>query len=316
MYPAPAGRDAYFSEVVPLKRLVRLLVFTLMLMLLLCVGVAGYVGWYFTHPHREALNGNPASVGLIYQAVSITSRRDNLRLSGWFIPARGSNRAVIFSHGYGTNRWGEEAYGAMAALLVRHGFNVLTFDYRDEGQSPGNVVSLGQFEQYDLLGAVDFLKRRIGPSITHIGLLGYSMGASTALLAAADDPRDIRAIVSDSAFADLSAYLRDNLGVWTHLPNFPFTPLILLETPPLTGTDPSSVRPIAAVRTMMHTPVFFIAGTKDSLIPYTNSVSLYQAAANKRSQLWLVPGADHTASHKTAPAAYERQVLAFFQRYL
>jgi len=296
------------------KRVVRLSVFLLFLLCAVSVGISASVGWVFTHPVRNAIVGSPAAAGLSYENVEFPSRRGDVTLSGWFLPGRPGGRTVIFAHGYGSNRWGEHPFAPMATVLVQHGFNVLTFDFRAQGRSSGSLITLGQYEQYDVLGAVDYLQRRFGYQVP-IGILGCSMGAATALLAAANS-RQIRAVVSDSAFADLTAYLSAHMTVWTHLPSFPFTPLILWETPLLTGADPHAVSPIAAVRTLTHTPVLFIQGTADSLIPYDNSKQLYQAMAGRQRDLWLVQRADHVGSVLVAPQAYEQKVLTFFRRYL
>ena len=50
-------------------------------------------------------------------------------------------------------------------------------------------------------------------------LLGFSMGASTAILAAAES-QDVDAVIADSPFSDLTSYLDENLSVWSNLPSF------------------------------------------------------------------------------------------------
>src|SRR5205807_3700523 len=72
-------------------------------------------------------------------------------------------------------------------------------------------LSMGNLEQRDVLGAVDFLQtgRAPFPELGRpriIGGLGISLGAATLLLAAAREPA-IRAVVSDSAFADAAPLL-------------------------------------------------------------------------------------------------------------
>jgi len=71
-----------------------------------------------------------------------------------------------------------------------------------------------------LLGAVDYVKSK--PELNQeIVLMGFSMGASTSILAAAREPA-VSAVIADSPFADLKNYLNDKLSVWTELPSFPF----------------------------------------------------------------------------------------------
>lgn len=41
---------------------------------------------------------------------------------------------------------------ASEGVLVEHGMNVLLFDYRNSGESAGEMTSVGQYEVRDLLG--------------------------------------------------------------------------------------------------------------------------------------------------------------------
>ncbi|HEU0166843.1 MAG TPA: CocE/NonD family hydrolase, partial [Chloroflexota bacterium] len=168
-------------------------------------------------------------------------------------------------------------------------------------------------EQRDVAGAIDYVKS-LGTPGEHIGLLGFSMGAATALIAAGQDPR-VEAVIADSAFADLYPYLQDNLPVWSHLPSFPFTPLILGMEPAITGANPHLSDPIAWVP-RIHAPILFIHGLADNSIPYNNSQQLRAAATNPADQLWLVPGADHIKSFHTDPRGYWAHVLPFLSAAL
>jgi len=191
------------------------------------------------------------------------------------------------------------------------GANVLMFDFRGEGRSPGSLVSIGYWEQYDLIGAVQFAHREAPKD--RIVVMGYSMGASTALLAAARTPL-IAGVLADSPFADLATYLDHHLSVWTHLPAFPFNAIILTIVPRLTGVNPAAVDPQAAVAAIGRRPLLLIAGTADTYIPDANAVRLYRAArrVDPLATLWLVPGANHVQAFKVAPAAY----LAHVYRWL
>ena len=268
------------------------------------------MGWQLAHPERSYAETNPETAGLAFEDVRFASRAGHLSLRGWFIPSGRSTRTVIIAHGYNNHRLGEVASLPLAAALVAHGYNVLAFDFRASGHSDGTLVSLGQYERYDLLGALDYLDSRFADRAHRVGVVGYSMGAVAALEAATLAGPRLGAIVADSAFADMGAYLRGNLSKWSHLPAFPFNRLILRLTPPLTGIDPRGVRPIDSVRDLT-IPMLFIHGTADILVPYQDSVDLHSAAASTDKALWLVPGGDNTTAYAAQPDAYLRRVLAF-----
>jgi fermentation-respiration switch protein FrsA (DUF1100 family) len=279
--------------------------------LLLCCLLAAYVAFTLTHPGRKALGAEP--VGFDARDVQFQSVVDHLNLSGWFLDA-GSDKTVIMVHGYRDNRLQENVPGLEVARgLVAHGYNFLTFDLRDSGRSEGSFTTIGVYEQRDVLGAIAYVKG-LGAPGKHIALLGYSMGAATALLVAGQD-NQVQAVVSDSAFADLYPYLEDSLPVWSRLPAFPFTPLILAMEPAITGVNPRLAAPVRAVP-HIQAPVLFIHGLADSQVPYHNSQELKAVAKNPADQLWLVPGADHIKSFHTDPQGYWEHVLPFLDSTL
>jgi alpha-beta hydrolase superfamily lysophospholipase len=298
---------------------VRRWVITLALLLLVAlvgmVGVSVYVDWQLTHPDHKYPPRTPGA-GLAYSNVQFKSAQGNVLLSGWFLPSGTSTRTVIIAHGYAQYRLEEGPSTPMARLLVQHGVNVLTFDFRGCGRSQGAMVTLGRDEQYDVLGAVAYLKQRFAGQHIEIGLLGISTGGTASLLAGSKDQADIRAIVTDSPMAQLYPYLVDHANIFTNLPAIPFNQVIAWLAPVVNGVDAHEVNAVAAVQRMPHTPLFFIAGTADDKIPYAGSVQLYHAAPSAHKQLWLVPGGGHTSSYKQQPRAYEQKVLAFFTRYL
>ncbi len=152
---------------------------------------------------RRPQVGTPQSAhNLSYEDVSFTSRNDQVALSGWFIPARNSDRAVVFVHGKDSCRSCEFSNHSLdfASDLHERGFNVFMFDLRGHGQSSAARVSFGLLEKNDVLGAVDWLRDR-GFAPGRIGVLGVSLGSASAAYAAAEEPA-IGALVIDSGFAD------------------------------------------------------------------------------------------------------------------
>ncbi|MDA8346684.1 MAG: alpha/beta fold hydrolase [Thermaerobacter sp.] len=279
------------------------------------LGLSGYgiyVGWRLTHLPRMKLPTTPAFWGMQYSKVRFFSAVDHLRLHGWFIPAaHKTSLTVIFSHGYGENRADIGVPGLLMMRAVhRWGANILTFDYRAEGRSPGHLVSVGQFEVRDLLGAVKAARTTFAPG-TKVAVVGYSMGATIALMAGEADPR-VAAIVADSPFAALVPYLQRSLPVWTNLPAFPFDWIILTLVPPLTGTNPALVDPLAHLAALGKRPVLLIAGKADKTVPDANSKLLYArlSRTDPNAVLWLVPGAHHVESFQLRPLQYLARLYA------
>lgn len=274
------------------------------------LGVSAYVGWNLTHPVRQALDTTPLSLGLAYKNVTFPSREDGLELKGWLIPCTDSSKTVIFAHGYRKNRLNPEVpILPIARQLAGKGYNVLMFDFRNSGESEGEMTSVGQYEVNDLLGAVDFVKSQPGMG-EEIVLFGFSMGASTALLAGAREP-SVTAVIADSPFSDLKPYLEKNLSVWSNLPAIPFNQAFFIIVPPLTGLNPDAVSPVKEIKDFGQRPVLLIHGQADKDIPIENSEQLQQAYP--RAQLLRVPGAGHIKNYATAKQKYLSTVSAFLE---
>jgi fermentation-respiration switch protein FrsA (DUF1100 family) len=228
-------------------------------------------------------------------------------------------RTVIVVHGTRTNR-ADKGAGLLnfSVALARHGFAVLAFDMRGTGESPPAPLSLGYFEQRDVLGAVDFLQSGPLPypdlgRPRAIGGWGVSMGGATLILATAREPA-IRAIVSDCAYADIIPILEREVPKGSHLPST-FTPGALLAAEALYGINYYAVRPVDVVAQIAPRPILFIHGDSDDYIPSSNMTTLANAALtapNANVQTWLVPGANHAQSFNTHTQEYVARVVAFY----
>ncbi len=303
---------------------VALLVFSL-IVITAYTALSIYIATQLAYAPQTPLYATPTSLGLQFKYVTFPSRVDQVQLKGWFIPGvlpngkLTSQRTIIMVHGMRTNR-ADKAAGLLdlSGDLARHGFAVLAFDMRGTGESPPSPLSLGYFEQRDVLGAVDFLRSgqipypALGrPRI--IGGYGVSMGAATLLMAAAQEPA-IRAVVSDCAFTDAIPLLEREIPLRGHVPGM-FTPGALIMADVLYGINFYAVRPADVVASIAPRPILFIHGTSDTFIPPSNMDVLAVAARSvpdAHVQTWFVPGAAHAQSFHTEGAVYVDRVVAFY----
>jgi fermentation-respiration switch protein FrsA (DUF1100 family) len=305
--------------------------FTLALLFLSGIGLAYealsvYVAKRLAYAPHVVPEKTPESVDLPFQNVTFTSRDENpIHLRGWFIPGILPNgewttrQTIIVVHGMRTNLEDKEAgVLELCAAFALHGFAVLTFDMRGTGDSDPAPLTLGYFEQNDVLGAVDFLLSGplpypdLGRPRT-IGGWGLSMGGATLLLAASQEPA-IQAVVSDSAYADLIPLLEREMPKKSHLPPF-FTYGAILAAKMLYGVDFYHVRPVDVVTKIAPRPIFFIHGSNDRFIPAHNMDELLVAAEmmpDARVQAWSVPGVEHAQAFLTTRNTYVSRVIEFF----
>ena len=221
---------------------------------------------------------------------------------------------MILVHGLNSNRTGDNALD-LTRRLFDLGFSVLLFDLRAHGESDGDQLAAGYFEKRDVLGALDFLVLRGVPS-GRVGVLGWSMGAATALLAVADEPA-IRAVVADSAFADAQDMVAQETARSTVFPEWVvplFIPGMKAMSRILYGIDVGAVSPERAVASIDY-PILLIHGEADSRIPVEQSVRIHDSAP-AASELWLLPGTEHADAFLNAPDEYVERVDAYLRNRL
>ena len=106
------------------------------------------------------------------EVVSFPVPDDGQRL-GWFIPGQ-SRATVLLLDDHGCRRQEMLDY---AEVLHGAGYSTLMFDFRNRGDSDGDAVTLGFYEQQDAVAAVDYLKTRSDVDIELLGVLSISIGS-------------------------------------------------------------------------------------------------------------------------------------------
>ena len=185
------------------------------------------------------------------------------------------------------------------------------FDLRAHGESDGERISAGYHEKKDVLGAVDYVQ---GRGYQQIGVLGFSMGGASSLMAAAEDDA-IDCLVIDSSYADMAGIMEREFKERSSFPSFFLNP-VLFMIKIMYGVDFKAVKPYEAVPEIAPRPILFIHGALDDFVPIDHAYRLYEASDNPADELWIVPGADHVRAYRTAPEEYISRVTAFFNEYL
>ena len=233
-------------------------------------------------------------------------------LCGWWLEGGDDRPIIVVVHGSGDNRaHPPERMLGIAKDLVSYGYNVLMFDMRGHGESEGKHISAGYYERNDVLGAIDYIKQ--SGTESKIGVLGFSMGAATSLMAAAES-EEIDAVVADCAYADIVSIIESEFSKRSNLPKF-FIPIILFVTRNIYDVDFTAIIPEEAVREIS-VPIFIIHGEQDDMVPVQHAYRLEEASRNPESKLWIVPEAQHGNSYLMRPTEYSEQVTSFFDEAL
>ncbi len=195
-------------------------------------------------------------------------------------------QVVVIAHGFFNN--GEVFLMKKLAEDLKEHFDVISFDFRGHGKSSG-VFTWTSKEGQDLEAVLKYVKEQ---KYEHIGVLGFSLGAAVALIAAAKD-HDIQSVIAVSApcdfwqidyhfwESDMLLDLKLNLGKKGKgkgvRPGNPFAP---------------KIRPLDIVDKISPLAVLFIHGDKDWLIKHRHAQELFKKTKDPK-RLVIVPGAGH-----------------------
>jgi alpha-beta hydrolase superfamily lysophospholipase len=231
----------------------------------------------------------PADQGIAYEEIWLTVPREDgngsERVHGWWMPGKRADApAILYLHGV---RW---SMGNNLFRMVRWnqlGFAVLAIDYRGFGRSDGELPSETQVYA-DARVAWSELKRRV-PAVERRFIYGHSLGAAVALeLGATED--GAAGVIAESGFTSLADMVNEN--------NLPVAALLSQRFDALTRAA------------QQKSPVLFVHGTADRIVPFTMSERLY-AAAPEPKRLLLIEGGSHSNYNGTGMDEYRIAVTGF-----
>ena len=298
-----------------MKRKLRIAVpVTLLVLLALYAGIGYVIASGVTGAEREPHEDSLEAYSISYQNVEFVSRGGDVNLDGWYVAAQESAPTVIFVHGIGSQRTGDQMT-ELAATLYEQGFGFLMFDLRAHGVSGGDKTSGGYHERFDVLGAFDYLKTQ-GVDPGDIGILGLSMGAGTSAMAAAIEPQ-ITALALDSPYARASELIAQETARKTPFPEWMtpiFIPMAVLWADLLYDIDLGAMAPEVVVAELNY-PIMVIYGTADTRIPPEHGQRVSDAAP-QGSIIWAVDGSDHLDAYIDHPDEYAERVMDYFRERL
>lgn len=258
--------------------------------------------WVSIRPPRIYSSFQPGHFGLPAETITLKTS-DGLALKGWFIPQPTSDKVIIALHGYPADKG-----DILPALLFLHAdFNLLFFDFRYFGESEGSYTTVGAKEVLDLLAALHFLKER---GFQKIGVWGFSLGGAVALMTAGEST-DIKAVVSESSYAELSLMARETYRYLSFL-KYPLASFTSLWARLFVGVDLHEVSPVKKIRSS-ELPILLIHSMTDTVIPFSHALRLKEALQNNpNADFWF----KEDFRHGELGEEYEARIRVFFQKHL
>ena len=214
-------------------------------------------------PDRE-ISQTPKDIGLEYEEVSLQTK-DNVTVSGWYIPAEHEKGVLLFCHGNAGN-----ISHRLESISIFHnlGLSVLIFDYRGYGKSEGKPSEKGTC--LDAESAWNYLVEVKHKSPDRIIVFGRSLGA---------------AVAADTALKKIPAGLILESG-FLSVPemgkkHYPWIPVKYLSKFHYSTID--KIQSITCPKLVIHSP-------DDEIVPFEHGKSLFEKAVQPKEFLKIKGG--------------------------
>ena len=234
---------------------------------------------------------------------------DGVELGAWWLDSGGEGPACVVLHGNGGSR---AASLGRARALAALGSPSLCVTLRAHGDSGGERNDFGRSARHDVVAAIAWLRAR-EPG-RPVAVVGASLGAAAALLAAAEPGGLADAYVLEAPYRDLATAARNRLAM--HLPppadDVAWLGLraagALLEPGLL---DLSLERAAAALAPSV--PFLVLCGADDEHATCDEASSVARALGGA-ARLVEFPGAGHDRCFASDRGLWEREVAGLLRR--
>jgi alpha-beta hydrolase superfamily lysophospholipase len=260
---------------------------------------------FFLRPPVQPMRGTLTTSGRS-ERIEFPGGGEGLCRGWWVVPTGtdlspdggGTSHAVVLAHGWTSHCLRMSMF---VDPLLQAGYQVLIYNARGHGDSdPSPFISQAQFAA-DLTAAVRYARSRAA----HVAVVGHSMGAAAAIIAAADGA-PVEAVVSlapptHPVQASVDILKADGIDGDLILHRIGAHVQAIIGRPFDSFAPERRIAEVAC-------PVLVMHGTADEVVPVAHFHRLQQVAGPNVEML-LVEGANHDAV-KTAPVTLPK-VMAF-----
>lgn len=245
-------------------------------------------GWWIPrdNPSQNPLQSQPGQTGVIdrdFTTIKSGENEQNLTKAGG---------VLLYLHGNGSNISANLNHGLRFYNL---GLSVFLIDYRGFGKSTGKFPSELQVYQ-DTEISFNYLVQEKGIAPENIIIYGHSLGGAIGINLASKY-QNIGGVIIEGSFTSLlemTNYLR---RYWI----FPINMILHQRFDSISKLH------------LLKTPLFFIHGDADEVVPFYMSERLF-AQAPEPKQLYIVPGANHNNLATVAGDDYLHRVREFLEQ--
>ena len=220
-----------------------------------------------------------------------------------------NSKYAIIVHGY---RSQAKSVSYLARRYFENGYNVLVPYLRAHKGSDYDFCTMGWLERFDIIDWANYIDSIATDA--RVVLHGVSMGAATVMMCAGESlPPYIKCIIEDCGYTSVFDAYSYKIPKMMHVPAFPSVNVFRRAIMKRVGFDikeASALKQVAKSRT----PILFLHGSADSVVPVSMAYELYDAAGCEKDIL-IFKGADHIMSPLLYPDKYWSKVFEFIGKY-
>ncbi len=226
----------------------------------------------------------PSEIGLTFEDIYL-SPFNNLKLNGWFIPAKDATYTILFLHGNGGNI---SHRLEKVKILLECKVNIFLVDYRGYGKSTLKPSEKGIYDDAKIFYDYLIKEKKIIPN--NIIVYGESLGTAVAIDLASKE--NIRALILEGAFDSARSMAKK---LYPFIPSFLFSDIF------------NSFKKIEKIKI----DKLFIHSKNDEIIPIEMSRRLYNHAPKPKMFIEVTGG--HNTAFIDAYNTYVFSIRSFIE---
>jgi uncharacterized protein len=167
----------------------------------------------FIKPEKKAVKVSPSN--LLLESVNVEIKtKDGLKLSGWLLPNKKSNKVILMVHGYESNK---AELLTLSSRIVTLGYSILLFDMRGCGESEGDRTYMGVKEKDDIESALTYILNDNRIKASSIAIWADNVSAYAAVLAIEKFP-EVKLLMLNNIYPNPLFYLNSKISLPFSLP--------------------------------------------------------------------------------------------------
>ncbi len=279
-------------------------------------GIAVIKRKLMTKKNREDFANNPDVIAgrefyekTLGTNVSITNSESRSINALLYKQSANASKYVIIVHGY---RASVKSVSYLAKKYYEAGYNVLLPYLRAHLGSDYDYCTMGWHERFDIVDWINYINEE--NSNAKIVLHGVSMGAATVMMTTGEIlPKNVVCAIEDCGYSSVYDAYTYKIPKMMKLPAFPCIEIFRRAIKKRVGFDIKEASGLNQVK-KSQTPILFIHGTDDTVVPVSMAHELYNNASCKK-ELLICKGANHEMSALLYPDKYWGKIWKFIEKH-